>query len=114
MGRFGRVPPVMKSTGGGPVPSLKTCRISEVVLGSIPAMKPFVLSPGTTARVSVFRQAGWSPATANWMNTDSAEDGGTLYRATSGLAVGVTMASDPVTREATSSVTTAEVVSVAA
>ena len=52
----------------------------------MPATKKFVLFPGTTARVSVFRQDGWSPATANWTNTVAADEGGTLYRATSGLS----------------------------
>ena len=79
----------------------------------MPATKKFVLFPDTTARVSVFRQDGWSLATLNWTNSVCAEVGGALYRATRGLSVGVMMACDPVTREATSSKTTAEVVSVA-
>src|SRR5262245_18773783 len=79
----------------------------------MPATKTLVLFPGSTTRTSVFRHAGWSPATANWTNTVSAEDGGTLYKATSGLRVGVTTACDPVTREATSSTNTAEVLSTA-
>src|SRR6266540_1946804 len=41
----------------------------------MPAMKTFVLFPGSTARASVFRQDGWSPATANWTKTDPAGDG---------------------------------------
>ena len=54
----------------------------------MPATKKFVLLPGTTARASVFRQDGWSPARLNWTNAVAADDGGTLYRATSGLEVG--------------------------
>src|SRR5262245_60546160 len=104
--------PVVKSMGAEPVPSLNTCRISYVVLGNMPATKTFVLLPGTTARVSVFRQAGGSPATLNWTKTVPAEDGGTLQRATSGVEVDVTTACAPVTREATMSATTAEVASV--
>src|SRR4051812_38540869 len=102
MVRFVGSPPVVKSWGDEPVPSLSTCRISYVVLGSMPATKKFVLFPGTTARASVFRQAGWSPATENWTKTVSAGVGATLYRATSGLGVGVTTSWVPVTREATS------------
>src|SRR5262249_42148632 len=106
--------PVVKSRGAEPVPSLNTCRIWYVVLASMPATKKLALFPGSTARVAVFRHAGWSPAAANCTNTVAAEDGGTLYRATSGLSVGVMTASDPVTREATESTAPAEVVSVAA
>src|SRR5262245_53050271 len=106
--------PVVKSRGAEPVPSLKTWRIWYVVFGSMPATRKLVLLPGTTARASVFRHAGRSPATANWTKTVAADEGGTLYRATRGLGVGVTTACAPVPREATSSVTTAEVVSVAA
>jgi hypothetical protein len=84
-----------------------------VVFGSIPATKKLVLFPGTTASVLVFRHAGWSLATANWTNTDPAADGGTLYKATRGLSVGVMTGCDPVTREETASAATAEVVSVA-
>src|SRR5262245_15167212 len=105
--------PDVKNNGSEPVPSLKTCRISYVVLGNIPAMNTFVLFSGTTARVSVFRHAGCSPATANCTNTVFTEEGGTLYNATSGLAVRVTTACNPVTRDITSSVTTAVVVSIA-
>jgi hypothetical protein len=47
------------------------------------------------------------------MNTVAAEEGGTLYRATTGLSDGVMTAAEPVTREATVSHTTAEVASVA-
>src|SRR5262249_49530435 len=100
--------------GSDPVPSLNTCRISYVVLGSMPATKKLVLFPGTMVRMSVFRHAGWSPATANWTKTVAADEGGTLYIATSGLRVGVTTACDPDTRGATSSTATAELVSVAA
>src|SRR5262249_50293816 len=84
--------PVVERKGAEPVPSPNTCRISYVVLGSIPATMMLVLSPGTTARMSVFRQAGSVPATANWTKTVSADEGGTLYKATSGLAVGVMIA----------------------
>src|SRR5262245_12344421 len=70
--------PVVKSSGAEPVPSLNTCRISYVVSGSMPATKTFVLLPGTTGSVSVFLQAGWSPATANWTKTVAADEGGTL------------------------------------
>src|SRR6266705_296414 len=79
----------------------------------MPATKKFVLFPGTTGSVLVFLQDGESPATLNWTNSVRAEVGGALYRATSGLSVGVMTASDPATREATPSVTTAEQVSVA-
>src|SRR5262245_7553335 len=82
--------PVVKNRGAEPVPSLSTSRISYVVLGSMPATKRFVLFPGTTGSGSVFRQDGWSPATANWTKTVLAEEGGTLYKATRGLSVGVT------------------------
>jgi hypothetical protein len=95
------------------VPSLRTSRISYVVLGSIPATKKFVLFPGATGRVLVFLQDGESPAILNWTNSVPAEVGGALYRATSGLSVGVMTAWDPVTREATASAATAEQVSVA-
>src|SRR5215213_1837444 len=77
----------------------------------MPAMKKFVLFPGTTARASVFRQDGSSPARLNCTNVVPADDGGTLYRATSGLAVGLTTACDPDSREATSSTATADAVS---
>src|ERR1700680_1626056 len=99
--------PVVNSKGAEPVPSLRTSRISYVVLGSMPATKKFVLFPGTTGSVLVFRQDGESPATLNWTNSVRAEDGGALYRATSGLSVGVITASKPVTREATASAATA-------
>src|SRR3954454_17933371 len=79
----------------------------------MPATKKLVLLPATTARASVFRQAGWSPATANWTKTVSADAGGTLYRATSGLDEGVTTACDPVMRDATVSATTVDVALVA-
>src|SRR5689334_11660086 len=105
--------PVVKSRGVEPVPSPRTSRISYVVLGSMPATKKFVLFPGTTGSVLVFLQDGESPATLNWTNSVRAEEGGALYRATSGLSVGVTTACDPVTRDATASTTTAEVPSVA-
>src|SRR6266852_2257887 len=105
--------PVVKSRGSEPVPSLSTSRISYAVLGSMPATKKFVLFPGTTGSGLVFRQDGESPATLNWTNTVAADEGGTLYKATSGLSVGVTTGSDPVTRDATASAITAEVVSVA-
>src|SRR5213078_3118326 len=105
--------PVVKDKGAEPVPSLRTSRISYFVLGSMPATKKFVLLPGTTAIVLVFLQDGESPATLNWTNTEPAEVGGALYRATSGLSVGVITACDPVTRDATASTATAEVVSVA-
>ena len=65
----------------------------------MPAMKKLVLFPGTTARASVFRHAGSAPATANWTKTVPAAEGGMLYKATSGLAVGVTTACDPVSRD---------------
>src|SRR5580765_2155408 len=81
--------PVVNSRGTEPVPSLRTSRISYVVLGSMPATKKFVLFPGTTGSVLVFRHAGWSPATLNWTNTEPAEVGGALYRATRGLSVAV-------------------------
>src|SRR5262249_60522170 len=100
--------------GGGGGPAWKAARLWTGGPGSAPATDNWVLLPGAMGRSSACRHAGWPPATANWTNTDSAEDGGTLYRATSGLAVGVTTASDPVTRVGTSSVTTAEGVSVAA
>src|SRR5688572_6676220 len=77
----------------------------------MPATKKFVLLPGTTARASVFRQDGSSPAGLNWTNVVAADDGGTLYSATSGLDVGLTTACEPDSREATSSATTAAVVS---
>src|SRR6266849_6781909 len=94
--------PVVKSKGAEVVPSLNTCRIWYVVLGSIPATKKFVLSPGTTASVLVSRQDGLSPAWLNWTNTvPASKDGGTLYRATRGLDVGLMTASEPVTREST-------------
>src|SRR6478609_5156506 len=105
--------PVVNSRGTEPVPSLRTSRISYVVLGSMPATKKFVLFPGTTGSVLVFLQDGESPATRNWTNTEPADEGGALYRATRGLSVGVMTAWDPVTRDATASDTTAEVVSVA-
>src|SRR5438132_13300703 len=79
----------------------------------MPATKKFVLFPGTTGSVLVVLQDGESPATLNWTNCVRAEEGGALYRATSGLSVGVMTACDPVTRDATASATTAEVVSVA-
>src|SRR5207302_3114260 len=100
--------PVVKSRGAEPVPSLRTSRISYVVLGSMPATKKFVLFPGTTGCALVFLQDGESPATLNWTNTKPAEEGGALYRATRGLSVDVMTASDPVTREATASTATAE------
>src|SRR5947208_7641715 len=105
--------PFVTSRGAEPVPSLRTSRISYVVLGSMPATKKFVLLPGTTAIVLVFLQDGESLATLNWTNTEPAEVGGALYRATRGLSVGVITAWDPVTRDATASTATAEVVSVA-
>src|SRR5260370_6040370 len=105
--------PVVKSCGAEPVPSLRTSRISYVVLGSMPATKKLVLFPGTTGSVLVFLQDGESPATLNWTNTEPAEEGGALYRATRGLSVGVMTAWDPVTRDATASTATTEVVSVA-
>jgi hypothetical protein len=79
----------------------------------MPAMKKFVLFPGVTARASVLRQDGWSPAGLNWTKVVAADDGGTLYKATSGLDVGVTAACDPDSRDATSSTATAVVVSAA-
>src|SRR5207247_9989254 len=97
----------------GRVPEPRTARISQGGLGSMPATKKFVLLPGTTGSVLVFLQDGESPATLNWTNTEPAEVGGALYRATSGLSVGVMTASDPVTRDTTASAITAEVVSVA-
>src|SRR5438045_1403562 len=101
MVRFAGMPPVVKSRGSEPVPSLCTSRISYVVLRSMPATKKLVLFPGTTASVLVFLQDGESPATLNWTNTEPADEGGALYRATSGLSVGVMTASEPVTRDAT-------------
>src|SRR4051812_28951783 len=80
--------PVVKSTGAEPVPSLNTCRIWYVVFGSMPATKTLVLLFRSTARVSVFRHDGFGPATANWMKTVSADEGGMLYKATSGFEVG--------------------------
>ena len=44
--------------------------------GKVPVK--FVLFPGTTGSVLVFRQAGWSLTLANWTNTVPATDGGTL------------------------------------
>src|SRR5437588_12509044 len=105
--------PVVKSRGAEPVPSLRTSRISYVVLGSMPATKKFVLFPGATGSVLVFLQDGESPATLNWTNSVRAEEGGALYRATRGLSVGVMTAWEPVTRDATASTATAAVVSVA-
>src|SRR5258707_8529112 len=105
--------PVVKSSGAEPVPSLRTSRISYVVLGSMPATKKFVLFPGTTGSVLVFLQTEESPATRNWTNSDCAEEAGALYRATRGLSVGVMTASDPVTRDAIASTATAEVAPVA-
>src|SRR3989442_3660841 len=98
--------PVVNSKGAEPVPSLRTSRISYVVLGSMPATKKFVLFPGTTGTVLVFLQDGESPATLNWTNTESAEVGGALYRATRGLSVGVMTGWEPVTRDATASTAT--------
>src|ERR1700756_1647156 len=112
MVRFAGMPPVVKSRGAEPVPSLRTSRISYVVLGSMPATKKFVLFPGTTVSVLVFRQDGESPATLNWTNSVRADVGGALYRATSGLSVGVMTASVPATRDATASTAMAVVVSV--
>src|SRR3954468_696379 len=94
------IAPVVKNCGAEPVPSLRTSRISYVVLGSMPATKKFVLFPGTTGSVLVFLQDGESPATLNCTNTEPAEEGGALYRATRGLSVGVMTAWDPLTREA--------------
>src|SRR5438034_1754490 len=105
--------PVVKSSGAEPVLSLSTSRISYVVLGSMPATKKLVLFPGTTGSVLVFLQDGEAPATLNWTNTEPAEEGGALYRATRGLSVGVMTAWEPVTRDATASTATAEVVSIA-
>ena len=67
----------------------------------------------TETRSSVLRHDAPALASRNCTNTVPADEGGTLYNATSGLAVGVTTACGPVTRDATSSVTTAEVVSLA-
>src|SRR5437660_43296 len=111
--KFAGIAPVVKSRGAEPVPSLRTSRISYVVLGSMPATKKFVLFPGTAGSVLVFLQDGESLATLNWTNTEPAEEGGALYRATRGLSVGVMTAWDPVTRDATASTVTAEVVSAA-
>ena len=62
------------------MPSLRTSRISYVVLGNMPATKKFVLFPGTTGSVLVFLQDGESPARLNWTNSVSAEEGGAPTR----------------------------------
>src|SRR5260370_15079757 len=98
--------PVVKSRGAEPVPSLRTSRISYVVLGSMPATKKFVLFPATTGSVLVFLQDGESLATLNSTNTEPAEVGGALYRATRGLSVAVITASDPPTLDLTPPATT--------
>src|SRR5258708_6447177 len=99
--------PVVNSNGAEAVPSLSTWRISYVVLGSIPATRKFSLFPVPQGSVLVLRQDGWSLATLNSTCSVPAEQGGALYRATRGLSIGVMTAWDPVTRELTTSETTA-------
>src|SRR4029079_17875064 len=97
---------------------LNKSRIWQVVLGSMPPTKKFVLFFGLLVRSLVLRHDGWAPATLNSTCTLPCGPGpgwvgGTLYRATRGLSVGVMTDCDPVTRDATASATATVVVSVA-
>src|SRR5690348_8001811 len=85
----------------------------------MPATKKFVLRPGRPGSSLVLRHDGLSPATANSTCTapcgpGPGRVGGTLYRATSGFAVGVMTACEPVTGEFTGSGALADSVAVAA
>src|SRR5579884_1484935 len=77
----------------------------------MPATKKLVLRAGSLGSSLVLCHAELAPAAANSTWTVPFGPGGTLYRATSGLAVGLTTGSSPVTRESTWSVTTADWVS---
>src|SRR5260370_26352964 len=79
----------------------------------MPATKKFVLLSGLLGSSLVLRHDGWSPATLNSTCTRPCGPGpgwvgGTLYRATRGLSVGVMTASVPVTRDLTTSETSAD------
>ena len=70
-----------------------------VVLGSMPATRKLVLSPGTMGSGAVNCQDWLEPSGLNWTYIELPEEGGALYRATRGLDVGLTTALDPTTRE---------------
>ena len=64
----------------------------------MPATMKLVLSPGTMGSGEVFCQDRVGPCWANWTYIEAPGEGGALYRATRGLAMGLTTALSPTTR----------------
>src|SRR5580704_8341200 len=64
----------------------------------MPATMKLVLSPGTMGSGEVFCHDRFGPCLANWTYIEAPVEGGALYRATKGLAIGLTTAVSPVTR----------------
>jgi hypothetical protein len=90
--------PVVNVRAADVVPSPRTCLMRYVVLGSMPATRKFVLSPGTTGCETVLRQAGAATSGLYWTYIEVPAEGGALYKATRGLDVVLTTALLPVIR----------------
>jgi len=91
--------PVVNARGAETVPSFRTSLIRYVVLGSMPATRKLVLFPGTMGNGAVLVQDGLGPRGLNWTYIELPGEGGALYRATRGLAVGLITALVPTTRD---------------
>jgi hypothetical protein len=91
--------PVVKVRGAEVVPSSRTCLMRYVVLGSRPATRKLVLSPGTMGSGAVLSQDGLGPGGLNSTVIVLPAEGGALYRATRGLDVGLITAPVPTTRD---------------
>src|SRR3954469_6805965 len=80
--------PVVNARGVETVPLSRTCLISYVVFGSMPATMKLVLCPGTMGIETVLRQVREGACWANSTCIDAPVEGGALYRAIRGLDMG--------------------------
>src|SRR4051794_28197248 len=74
--------PVVNARGAETVPSFRTCLIRYVVLGSMPATRKLVLSPGTMGCSAVELHDWLEPSGLNSTCIELPVEGGALYRAT--------------------------------
>jgi hypothetical protein len=94
-GRF----PVLYAKEVETAPLLRTSLMRYVVLGNMPATMKLVLFPGTIGSWEVSVQVGTGLSGLNWTYIEVPEEGGALYRATSGLDIGLITALVPGTRD---------------
>jgi hypothetical protein len=77
-GKFVGRDPVVNAKGAETVPSFRTCLMRYVVLGSIPATRKLVLSPGTIGSGAVLFQDRVGPSWLYWTYIELPVEGGAL------------------------------------